>query len=302
VTEPSDRRGDVAPVRAFWEELGLPGLFDVHVHFLPPGIQKAVWAVFDAAGPKIGREWPIRYRSSYEDRVELLRAMGVRRFSTLPYAHKPGVAAHLNDWSRTFALEVPEVIWSGTFFPEGGVTAYVAELVEAGVELFKLHLQVGEFHLDDPLLDDVWGLLSDADVPVLVHAGSGPVGNDFTGPESMQRLLARHPRLPIIVAHMGAPEVVRFLRLAEDHERVRLDTTMVFTDFFGAPYPDSLLPRLAHLQPKILLGTDFPTIPYPYVHQLDGLARLELGDDWLRAVCWGNGVELFGLTRGQAAT
>jgi len=302
VTEPSDRRGDVAPVRAFWEELGLPGLFDVHVHFLPPGIQKAVWAVFDAAGPKIGREWPIRYRSSYEDRVELLRAMGVRRFSTLPYAHKPGVAAHLNDWSRMFALEVPEVIWSGTFFPEDGVTAYVAELVEAGVELFKLHLQVGEFHLDDPLLDDVWGLLSDADVPVLVHAGSGPVGNDFTGPESMQRLLARHPRLPIIVAHMGAPEVVRFLRLAEDHERVRLDTTMVFTDFFGAPYPDSLLPRLAHLQPKILLGTDFPTIPYPYVHQLDGLARLELGDDWLRAVCWGNGVELFGLTRGQAAT
>jgi predicted TIM-barrel fold metal-dependent hydrolase len=118
----------------------------------------------------------------------------------------------------------------------------------------------------------------------------------------MQRLLARHPRLPIIVAHMGAPEVVRFLRLAEDHERVRLDTTMVFTDFFGAPYPDSLLPRLADLQPKILLGTDFPTIPYPYVHQLDGLAKLELGDDWLRAVCWGNGVELFGLTRGQAAT
>ncbi len=248
-------------------------------------------------GPKIGREWPIRYRQSHEERVELLRAMGVRRFSTLPYAHKPGVAAYLNDWSRTFAADVPEVLWSGTFYPEDGVTAYVAELVEAGVELFKLHLQVGEFHLDDPLLDDVWGLLSEADVPILVHAGSGPVGNDFTGPGSMQRLLERHPRLPIIVAHMGAPEVVRFLRLAEGYERVRLDTTMVFTDFFGMPCPDRLLPRLVDLQPKILLGTDFPTIPYPYVHQLESLARLDLGDDWLRAVCWENGVELFGLTR-----
>ena len=123
---------------------------------------------------------------------------------------------------------------------------------------------MGEFHLDDPLLDDVWGLLEDADVPVLVHAGSGPVGNDFTGPGSMQRLLERHPRLPIIVAHMGAPEVVRFLRLAEQYERVRLDTTMCFTDFFGEPYPDWLVPRLVDLQPKILLGTDFPTIPYPY--------------------------------------
>ena len=289
-------QSDVAPVRAFWEELGLPGLFDVHVHFLPPNIQKAVWHVFDTAGPKIGQSWPIRYRQSHEERVELLRAMGVRRFSTLPYAHKPGVAAYLNDWSRTFAADVPEVLWSGTFFPEEGVTAYVAELVGAGVELFKLHQQVGEFHLDDPLLDDVWGLLSEAGVPILVHAGSMPVGNDFTGPESLQRLLERNPRLPIIVAHMGAPEVVRFLRLAEGYDGVRLDTTMVFTDF-GMPYPDWLVPRLVDLQPKILLGTDFPTIPYPYVHQLDGLAGLDLGDDWLRAVCWENGVALFGPER-----
>jgi predicted TIM-barrel fold metal-dependent hydrolase len=274
----------------------------VHVHFLPPNIQKAVWHVFDTAGPKIGREWPIRYRQPHDERVELLRAMGVRRFSTLPYAHKPGVAAYLNDWSGTFAAEVPEVLWSGTFFPEDGVTAYVGELVSAGIELFKLHLQVGEFHLDDPLLDDVWGLLEDADVPILVHAGSGPVGNDYTGPGSMQRLLARHPRLPIIVAHMGAPEVVRFVRLAEEHARVRLDTTMVFTDFFGMPYPEWLVPRLVDLQHKILLGTDFPTIPYPYVHQLEGLARLDLGDDWLRAVCWENAVELFGLSRPAAAS
>jgi len=267
------------------------------VHFLPPNIQKAVWHVFDTAGPKIGRDWPIRYRAAPEDRVALLREMGVRRFSTLPYAHKPGVAAYLNDWSRSFALEVPEALWSATFFPEDGVASYVNALVADEVELFKLHLQVGEFHLDDPLLDDVWGLLEDADVPVLVHAGSGPVGNDFTGPASTQRLLARHPRLPIIVAHMGAPEVARFVRLAEDYERVRLDTTMVFTDFFAMPHSDWLVPRLVDLQHRILLGTDFPTIPYPYAHQLEGLARLDLGDDWLRAVCWENGVELFGLSR-----
>jgi predicted TIM-barrel fold metal-dependent hydrolase len=302
VTELPDRSEDIAPVRAFWEELGLPGLFDVHTHFLPPNIQKAVWSVFDAAGPKIGREWPIRYRQSHEDRVELLRAMGVRRFSTLPYAHKPGVATYLNDWSRDFAAGLPDVLWSATFFPEEGVASYVAELVSAGVEIFKLHLQVGEFHLDDPLLDGVWGLLEDADVPVLVHAGSGPVGNDYTGPESMDRLLDRHPRLPVIVAHMGAPELVPFLRLAEERERVRLDTTMMFTDFFGMPYPQSLMPRLADLQPKVLLGTDFPTIPYPYVEQLEGLARLDLGDDWLRAVCWENGVELLGLSRRPAAS
>ena len=77
---------DVAPVRAFWQQLGLPGLVDVHVHFLPPNIQRAVYAQFDQAGPKIGREWPIRYRVSHDDRIALLQEMGVRRFPTLPYA------------------------------------------------------------------------------------------------------------------------------------------------------------------------------------------------------------------------
>lgn len=35
-----------------------------------------------------------------------------------------------------------------------------------------MHLQVGRFAPDHPLLDEVWGLLSEARVPVVVHAGS----------------------------------------------------------------------------------------------------------------------------------
>ncbi|MGY2702240.1 amidohydrolase family protein [Nocardioides sp. HB32] len=284
---------DVPAVRAFWEALGLPGLFDAHVHFLPPNIQRAVYAQFDAAGPKIGREWPIRYRQDHAERVEILRAMGVRRFPTLPYAHKPGVAAYLNEWAAGFARDVPESLWSATFYPEESAAAYVEELVRAGVEVFKVHLQVGEFHLDDPLLDGVWGTLEDAGTPVVVHAGSGPVGNDFTGPGSTERLLRRFPRLTLLVAHMGAPECEEFLDLAARHERVHLDTTMVFTAFFPA-YPSQLVPRLRDLGHRVLLGSDFPTIPYPYAHQLEGLARLDLGDDWLRRVCWENGAALFG--------
>ena len=52
-----------------------------------------------------------------------------------------------------------------------------------------------------------------------------------------------------------------------------------------------------YLQLKVLLGSDFPTIPHPYAHQLEGLSRLDLGDAWLQAVCWENGAQLFGLTR-----
>jgi predicted TIM-barrel fold metal-dependent hydrolase len=272
------------------------------VHFLPPNVQAKVYAQFDQAGPKIGREWPIRYRGSHEDRVEQLRSFGVRRFSALPYAHRPGIASYLNDWARDFAADLPECLWSATFYPEPDAKSYVGDLLEAGVEVFKLHTQVGEFRLDDPLLDDAFGLIEDAGTPTVIHVGSGPVGNEFTGPEHLERLLNRHPRLPVVIAHMGAPEYAEFLALAEAHEHTRLDTTMVFTTFFdeAAPYPDDLLPRLADLGDRVLLGSDFPTIPYPYLEQLEGLSRLGdrhpgLGEDWLRRVCWHNGVELFGL-------
>jgi predicted TIM-barrel fold metal-dependent hydrolase len=279
------------------EDLGIPGLFDVHVHFLPANIQAAVWRQFDEAGPKIGRPWPIRYRGTVEERVEQLRGFGVRRFSALPYAHKPGVATYLNDWAADFAAHVPENLRSATFYPEPGVGDYVGAAIADGVEVFKLHTQVGEFHLDDPLLDEAWDQLAAAAVPVVVHVGSGPVGNAFTGPEHLRRLLARHPEVCVVVAHLGAPEFEEFLDLAAHHERTRLDTTMVFTEFF-VPFPDRLLPRLAGLGDKILYGSDFPNLPYDYDEQFRGLVRLlgrapGLDEDWLAKVCWHNGHDLF---------
>jgi predicted TIM-barrel fold metal-dependent hydrolase len=282
-------------VPAWWQGLGLPGLFDVHAHFLPQNIQNKVWAQFDQGGPKIGRQWGIRYRGSHDERVDQLRAMGVRHFSSLPYAHKPGIASYLNEWSREFAASVPECLWSATFYPEEGVADYVGALVADGVQLFKLHTQVGEFELADPLMAAAFGLLEDAGTPIVIHVGSGPVPGAFTGPEFLAALLERHPRLRVIVAHMGAPEYRRFLKLAENYENTMLDTTMVFTDFFNADgaYPLDALPRLADLGHKILLGSDFPTIPYPYAHQLESIERLGFGDEWLRSVCWENGRRLF---------
>ena len=101
----------------------------------------------------------------------------------------------------------------------------------------------------------------------------------------------------MIVAHLGAPEYGEFLDLAERYPGVHLDTTMAFTGFLEhlAPFPPALRPRLATAGGRILLGTDFPNIPYPYLHQLEALARLEFGAAWLRAVCHDNAVRLLGL-------
>ena len=283
-------------VPGWWEALGLPGLFDVHVHFLPPPVLRKVREQFDNAGPLIGRAWPLVYRGDDDERVARLRALGVRRFSSLPYAHRPGIADYLNTWSAEFAAAVPECLSSATFFPEEGVGEYVARLVDAGTEIFKVHVQVGNFSLVDPLLDDAWGAIADAGTPVVIHASGGPVGNDHTGPGPMRALMERHPTLTAVIAHLGAPEYAGFVAIAEDFERVHLDTTMAFTDFFEEmeAFPRDLLPRLVDLQDKVPLGSDFPNLPYPYAHQLEALERLDLGEEWLRAVCWHNAVRLIG--------
>ena len=285
-----------AEVPDWWRRLGLDGLVDVHVHFLPDRVMNAVWAYFDQAGEHYGTEWPITYRTSVEERLKTLSELGVQAFPALVYPHKPGMAESLNSWARDFASRTPGCVPSGTFFDEPSAAGYVREALELGTRIFKVHLQVGDYDPRSGELDDVWGQLAEAGTPVVVHCGSGPIRGRHTGPGPMGEVLRRHPRLTAIIAHLGMPEYAEHLALTS-YPNVHLDTTMALTPFTEAmmPFPRELVPRLADLQDRIVLGTDFPNIPYEYAVQLASLDALELGDDWLRSVCRHNGARLLGL-------
>ncbi len=285
-----------ADVPAWWGALGLPGLVDLHVHFLPERVMAAVWRYFDQAGEHYGLPWPVTYRTSDVERAATLRALGVRIFPALVYPHRPDMAESLNVWAREFAAATPGCVPSGTFYPEPSAAHYVRTALEAGTRIFKVHVQVGEFDPADAQLDEVWGLLADAATPVVVHCGSGPIPGRHTGPGPFETVLARHPQLTAVIAHCGMPEYAEHISLAERYPNVHLDTTMVGTPFTEAfmPLDRALLPRLAGLPDRVVLGSDFPNIPYPYAEQLAALERFDLGDDWLRAVCWHNGRRLIG--------
>ncbi len=288
---------EAADVRRIWSALGLPGVIDVHTHFMPKSVLDKVWQYFDSAGPLVGRNWPIAYRADEVRRLETLRRFGVRQFTALVYPHKPQMAGWLNQWAAQFAANTPDCLSTATFYPEPDAGEYVAAALRGGTRVFKAHLQVGRYDPNDPLLDEVWGIVADARVPVVIHCGSGPVPGEFTGPEPIRRLLRRHPRLRLVIAHMGMPEYAAFFDICEQSEQVRLDTTMAFTSFVEEtmPFPASLQPRLRHLGDRILFGSDFPNIPYGYSHALTSITRLPgIDDDWLRAVFYRNAAALFG--------
>ncbi|MGW4791409.1 amidohydrolase family protein [Nonomuraea sp. NPDC004297] len=289
---------EAAEVHRFRTRLGLPGLIDVHTHFMPERVLHKVWAYFDANGPLTGGlAWPITYRQDEAARAALLREFGVRAFTSMLYPHKPGMARWLNAWAADFARRTPGCLHTATLHPEPDTEVYVREAVEAGARVFKAHVQVGAYDPADERLQRAWGVLAEAGVPVVIHCGSGPARGKHTGPEPIARVLARHPRLRLIIAHLGMPEYEDFLDLAERHDQVLLDTTMAFTDFTEGylPFPRRALPRLAALGDRVLLGSDFPNLPYPYVHQLHALDRLGFGEEWLRAVCHDNAARLFGV-------
>jgi predicted TIM-barrel fold metal-dependent hydrolase len=284
-----------ARVRALIEDLGLPGIIDVHTHFLPAPVMAKVWSYFDDVGPLTGRPWPIAYRMAEQERVERLRSFGVRSFTSLTYPHKAGMAAWLNAWCADFADAHPDCLQSATFYPETGAAAYVREAIEAGAQVFKAHVQVGDYDPNDALLDHVWDALEECRVPLVIHSGHGPAPGRFTGPSAMGELLRRHPGLVLIVAHMGLPDYSRFLDLVDAYDDVHLDTTMAFTPFTEAtdPFPDTELERLRRLGDRILFGSDFPNIPYAYLDAVTAICELGLGLEWTSNVLHHNADRLF---------
>lgn len=278
-------------VAAWVRDLGLDGLVDLHVHFLPERMLRKVWEYFDNAETNYGMRWPVRYRVSESERLAVLRSLGVRAFAPLVYPHKPEMAEWLNGWAREFATRVPEAVPTATLYPEPSAASYIATALEAGVGCVKAHVQVGAYDPRDVLLDQAWGVLAESGVPVVVHCGHGPLRGEYTGVEVFEQVLRRHPRLVTVLAHAGMPEYDAALAMVERYPQVYLDTTMVgvpFTEEF-MPVPADWASRLAGIADRVVLGTDFPNIPYSYATQLRAVARWaeadqRLGAPFLRAV------------------
>jgi uncharacterized protein len=282
-------------IPGFLAELGIPGIVDAHVHFLPDGLQDAVWRWFDGLTPS----WPVTYRTPAGDRLAVLAGLGVLHHTALAYAHRPGMLSFLNDHTLGLASAVPAVIPTFTIYPEPGVAAETERCLEAGGRAVKVHLQVGGFDSTDPLLAGAWALLQEAGTPIILHAGAvadGSGNEEWCGPGPVRRLLSQFPALRLVIAHLGAPDHDAFVALAEQNDNVWLDTAMVFTDppYLG-PSPLHLVERVAALGDRIVFGSDFPTIPHQFAAQVSGLASLHIGGEWLRNVLWSNGVLLFGL-------
>ena len=141
------------------------------------------------------------------------------------------MARELNRWIRDAGARFPDGIPLGTVHAEDEDSGAIVD--EAcgtwGLAGLKLHTQVQRFHADDPRMWPVYARLVEMGKVLVIHVGTGPHTNEFTGLARFARVLERFPALRASICHMGAFETRAALQLLDRFPHLHLDTTMAMT-------------------------------------------------------------------------
>jgi predicted TIM-barrel fold metal-dependent hydrolase len=291
-TASPDRRPDVpdtpepaAVDDALREALGGP-FIDAHAHLFPDRLLAAIWRAFRSDGYALQHE-----ADSGTIRRRLL-ATGAEKLFLLVYAHKPGVAGNLNAWLHDVARTEPRFVPFGSVHADDPDRAAIVEQCfrDYGFAGLKLHASVQRTACDDSRLDPVYEACIAHGRWVVMHAGTAPYQDPYTGVATAERLLERHPHLRVIFAHLGMWDVEAFGRLARRYPNVYLDCSSVlgYPRFSGDLDQGWLRAFLIEHGDKILWGSDFPFLETPYATPLQALVDLALPAATLSRLRHGN--------------
>jgi predicted TIM-barrel fold metal-dependent hydrolase len=259
---------------------------DAHAHLFPDRLLAAIWKAFRQDG------YVLQHEADSDTVRRRLLATGADRLFVLVYAHKPGVAAALNAWLHETTRHEPRLVPFGSVHAGDADRAAIVERCfrDYGFAGLKLHASVQRTACDDARLDPVYAACIAHRRWVVLHAGTAPYEDAYTGVASAERLLVRHPELRVIFAHLGMWEIEAFGRLARRHPNVYLDCSSIlgYPRFNGELDPAWLRAYLIEHVDKILWGSDFPYLETPYATPLQALVDLGLSADQLARLRDGN--------------
>jgi predicted TIM-barrel fold metal-dependent hydrolase len=282
-----------APAPPPWDP-ALPCI-DAHVHLHPAPLARAIERWF------AGHGWVNAHPFEPAAVADTLRARGVRRFCFFSYAHRSGMARELNRWLAETAAGMAESVALGTLHPDDpDLDAVAAEATgDLGLRGFKFHHSVQRFHVDDPRLFPVYERAEAAGHVFVLHVGTMPYRDPFTGVERFRRVMERFPGLRACVAHMGAFQSAEFLALLARYPHLYVDTTMAMspraTPFVGADPVSVSDADLVRYQDRVMFGSDFPLIPYDYDEERRWAWDRGLDDSIRRKIFHDNALRFLGL-------
>jgi predicted TIM-barrel fold metal-dependent hydrolase len=274
---------------------------DLHCHFFPPQIFKAIWDFFERRDDKNRIQgWSINYRLSTNKLIQTLEEKNVEFFTAYNYAHKGNVAEYINEWTFNLARRNRQIIPFGCVWPEDNNRVdYISKLFE-DYNFYGIKIQplVQNFYLNDERMDAIYKLLIDKGKWLAVHIGTAPYRNKFVGYKNFLNFLEKYANMNIIVAHMGAFEYQKFLKLLDKYKNLYLDTAMIYIPNNIFPERESKRPgskKLLSYQDRIVFGSDFPNIPYDYENSTRGLLELDLPKKFYESIFHNNAKRMLNL-------
>lgn len=255
-------------------------IIDFHVHLFPDELFNAIWNFFNR---EYGR--PIVHQLYAKECIDYLRARGVETIVYSNYAHKEGVAGMLNDWNIRLLDSTDDVYCFAAFHPGDEDALGMAERVMSHPKVlgFKLHFLVQKFYPHDERLYPLYETVMEQGGRLLLHVGTGPIGNEYVGIAHLRKVLKRYPGLHLNIAHMGAFEFQDTFDLLEEYPGVCLDTSYCFLpdSFRMFRMENSVLERL---KGRLLYGSDFPNLFHNRSEELNAILEKDLPQDFYDCV------------------
>jgi predicted TIM-barrel fold metal-dependent hydrolase len=226
-----------AEAREAWPEVKLGGTLDEHYRDALDGVDRAIVLAFNA--PAAGFVVPNEYVAEYVAR-DPNRLIG---FGSVD-PHSPGAVGELEDF---------------------------ADLGLVGCKLCPIYQDV------DPLSDvflAVCAALERLELPMLIHQGTtfSRAGSLLqANPALLDPIALRHPRLKIVIAHMGHPWFDEAIQVVRRHPNVYADVSALVSRRWLL-YNALVAAAEYGVTHKLLFGTDFPF--FTARQTIDGLRSL----------------------------
>jgi uncharacterized protein len=138
---------------------------------------------------------------------------------------------------------------------------HLRDMAGRGARGIKLHPVAQRFEPDDPRMHPVYDACEELGLVVLSHTGSAPGGEPFAGPAAFAPVLRAHPRLGVVLAHLGGGSWRQTVELARAFPEVGFDLCEIveWTGAPNAPSDGDLARMIREIGPgRVMLGTDFP--------------------------------------------
>lgn len=264
-------------------------MIDFHTHAFNPKIaDKAMAQLEKNAG------FPGLTRGRVEQLIDRMDEWGVDKSVLLSIATKPAQQKVVNNWASEVNINEDRLIAFGSVHPEAENCCEEAERIKLlGLHGIKLHPDYQGFMADDPTVDELYDCIAELGLPVILHAGLDVVSPELIHcpPERALKLIKRHPKLKVVLAHLGGNE-----QWEQVYDILAgVDGEVYFDTSFTTACPDELMLRIIqkHGADRILFGSDCPWDSAARI--AEKLLRIDLSDDARDKIFGLNAMALLGM-------